>query len=85
MVPPSSSRRRLRRLQALLWLLWALVSFVLPYFAREGSLTLLGWPVFFWMAAQGSVLVFLLITIVHAHAANRADAEDPPPGPRGTD
>ncbi len=81
MVPPSFARRRLRRLQALLWLLWALVSFVLPYFAREGSLTLLGWPVYYWMAAQGSVLVFLLITIVHAHVANRSDAADPPPGP----
>ncbi len=31
------------------------------------------WPFSFWLVAQGSVLVFLAITVIYAVVANRLD------------
>ena len=65
--------RRLRWLTAALLLLWAAVSFGVSYWARELSFMWGDWPFSFWMTAQGSVLVFLMITVVYAVLANRWD------------
>jgi cation/acetate symporter len=35
-----------------------------------------GWPLYFWMAAQGSVLVFIAIVAVYAWLMNRWEAEE---------
>ena len=65
--------RSLTGLTAALLLLWAAVSFGVMYWARELSFVWGSWPFSFWMAAQGSVLVFLAITVVYAVVANRLD------------
>ena len=61
---------------------WALASFGVCYFARDLQFLVAGWPFGFWMAAQGAVLVFLAIVVVHAWAMNRyerlAAAAHPP-------
>jgi len=55
-----------RRLTAALLLAWFLATFVASYFARSLSFSFLGWPFSFYMAAQGSLLVYLLIVFVYA-------------------
>jgi putative solute:sodium symporter small subunit len=46
--------------------LWASVTFCVAFFARDLNFVMFDRPVGFWMAAQGSVLVFLVITWVYA-------------------
>ena len=60
-------------LKAVLLTVWALASFGVCYFARDLQFLVAGWPFGFWMAAQGAVLVFLAIVVVHAWAMNRYD------------
>ncbi len=50
--------------------LWASVTFCVAFFARDLSFVMFERPVGFWMAAQGSVLVFLAITWVYALLVN---------------
>ncbi len=50
------------RLTAVLLLVWAAVSFLPSWFADElNAIVFLGWPLGFYMAAQGALIVFLLI------------------------
>ena len=62
-------------LRAALLLLWFVVSFGTMFFARELPVSLYGWPLSYWIAAQGAILVFIAIVVVYAAAANRADAQ----------
>jgi putative solute:sodium symporter small subunit len=57
------------------WLLgaWFIVSFVVTFFARDLNFTVFGWPFSFWMAAQGSLIVYVLIVWFYAR---RMDHED---------
>ena len=68
------ARRQLRWLTAALLMVWATASFGVVYWARELSFVWGDWTFSFWMTAQGSVLVFLVITVVYASVANRLDA-----------
>ena len=72
---PQSLRLRVRWLTCVLLLVWALVSFGPGYWARELSFQVWGWPLHFWLAAQGSVLVFLALIIVYATLVNRWEAQ----------
>jgi putative solute:sodium symporter small subunit len=69
----SSAHRPLQWLTAALLALWAAASFGVVYGARELSFLWGDWPFSFWMTAQGSVLVFLAITVIYAVVANRLD------------
>ncbi len=62
----------------LLWIaaglsLWFAVTFVVAYFARDLSFDLGGWPLSFWVAAQGAPLVYLLIIWVYGAQMNRRE------------
>lgn len=72
----SKCRFRKRVLTAVLLSVWLCVNFVLPFFARSLSFTVWGWPLHFWLASQGSVLVFLAIVMVYAWVVNRWEAEE---------
>ena len=63
---------RRRRLQILLLTLWALASFGVMLFADEAQQRFFDWPLNYWLAAQGSVLIFIGIVVVWAWARNRA-------------
>lgn len=76
--PSSHLKKRQRVLTALLLLIWAIVSFGPGFFARSLSLEIWGWPFHFWMAAQGSILIFLAIVVVYAWLMNRWEAQAPP-------
>ncbi len=59
---------------AALLAVWFLVTFVVSFFARELSFTFFGWPFSFWMAAQGSLLVYGAIIWFYAYYMARLDA-----------
>lgn len=65
--------RKTLRLTGVLLLIWFVVTFGVSYFARELSFTFLGWPFSFWMAAQGSLVVYGLIIAFYAWAMHRLD------------
>ena len=55
-----------RRLTGVLLLAWFLVTFLCVFFARDLRFSFLGWPFSFYMAAQGALLVYLLIVFLYA-------------------
>ncbi len=71
---PVASVSRLR-----LWLLlaWFLASFGVVFFAHDLQQVIAGWPLAYWFAAQGSVLVFIALVAIYAWFANRADGIEP--------
>jgi putative solute:sodium symporter small subunit len=63
-----------RRLTYVLMVLWLCTCFGTIYFARELShLTLFGWPLSFYMAAQGASLVSLAVIAFYAWRMRRLD------------
>jgi len=60
-------------LHAALLSVWFAVSFGVVFFARDLDSVVAGWPVGFWFAAQGSVLVFISIVVLFAWHQNRRD------------
>jgi putative solute:sodium symporter small subunit len=67
--------RRNRRLTFALLGVWFVVTFVATFFARELDFRLFGWPFSFWLAAQGSLVVYVLIVAFYAWKVNRLDHE----------
>lgn len=63
-----------------LLVLWFFASFGVVFFAHDLQFVVATWPVGFWFAAQGSVLVFIGIVVVFAWIANRREAVQPGPG-----
>ncbi|OGB23387.1 MAG: hypothetical protein A3I66_01605 [Burkholderiales bacterium RIFCSPLOWO2_02_FULL_57_36] len=64
------------RVTGILLFIWFFVTFVLGYFARElASITILGFPFSFYMAAQGSLIIYVLIIFIYARYMNRLDVE----------
>ena len=55
-----------RRLTVAMLLVWFLVTFVSSYFARTLNFSFFGWPFSYYMAAQGSLLIYLLIAFFYA-------------------
>jgi putative solute:sodium symporter small subunit len=43
--------------------------------ARDLSFSFFGWPFSFWMGAQGSLVVYVLIIVYYAHYMNNLDKE----------
>ena len=68
--------RRTRRLTAILLAVWLLTGFCTIFFARElRSFSIFGWPLSFYMAAQGASLVYLALIAYYAWAMRRLDRE----------
>ncbi len=66
--------RRVRLLTLGLLAVWFAVSFGVVFFARElSALSILGWPVSFYMAAQGATLIYLAIIAVYALVMKKLD------------
>ncbi len=75
--PPDLHDQRHLWLKAGLLLVWALVSFVATYFARDLQFLVMGgWPLGYWIAAQGAVLVFIALVVVYGWAMNRFERQD---------
>jgi putative solute:sodium symporter small subunit len=66
--------RTTRRVTALLLAVWLATSFGAVWFARDlQHLSLFGWPLSFYMAAQGASLVYLAVIGAYAWLMRRAD------------
>ena len=66
---------RTLRLTAVLLALWFIATFVVGYFARDLSFNFFGWPFAFYMGAQGSLIIYILIIWYYARSMNKLDQE----------
>ncbi|GAA4410979.1 DUF4212 domain-containing protein [Quisquiliibacterium transsilvanicum] len=67
--------RRNLKITAVLMVIWFVVTFVLAYLARDLSFNFFGWPFSFYMAAQGSLVVYVVIIWYYARYMNKLDLE----------
>ena len=66
--------RRTRALTMALLLLWFVTTFGTVFFARElAAFSIFGWPLSFYLAAQGASLVYLAILGTYALAMGAID------------
>ena len=68
-----------RRTRSLMWVtlaIWFVFSFVVHWFADAlNGASFLGFPLGFYMAAQGSLIVFVVLIFWFARAQDRIDRE----------
>lgn len=68
--------RRNVLLTLVLLFLWFAVTFVVSFFARElNTLTVMGFPVGFYMGAQGTLIVYVVIIFAYARIMNHLDRQ----------
>ncbi len=68
--------RRNLNLTIVLLAIWFVVTFVMAYFARPlAEINLFGWPLSFYMAAQGTLIVFVVIIWYYARRMRQLDIE----------
>jgi putative solute:sodium symporter small subunit len=76
---PEQRTEHWRKTSTLMWTilaLWFFFSFVIHYFARElNQIRIIGFPLGFYMAAQGSLIVFVVLCFWNAKAQERIDSE----------
>ncbi len=67
---------RTSRLMWVLLAIWFFFSFVVHFFAPSlNQIRVLGFPLGFYMAAQGSLIVFVAMCFYNARAQNKIDEE----------
>jgi putative solute:sodium symporter small subunit len=68
-----------RRTSKLMWIImfiWFLASFVVHMFATSlNQIVIIGFPLGFYMAAQGSLIIFVVLCFWNAFAQNKIDEE----------
>jgi len=68
--------RKTRALTIMLFLLWLVVTFLGGWFARElNEMVILGFPLGFYMGAQGLLFFFLAIIWFYNYRMRKLDAE----------
>jgi len=65
----------LRTTTLLLLIVWFIPTFVVSFFANELTFDFFGWPFSFWMASQGSLLIYLVLVFIYAKLINKLDSE----------
>jgi putative solute:sodium symporter small subunit len=65
--------RRTLVLTAALLVVWFVVGFVVTWCARDLDFPFFGWPFSFWVAAQGGIVVFVLLLVAYARCMARND------------
>ena len=61
---------------AILLFIWFVATFVEAWYARElASITFLGFPLSFYMSAQGSLAIYVIIIGVYAYLMGKLDKE----------
>jgi putative solute:sodium symporter small subunit len=78
-IDPSRAEEHWRRTRSLMWFtlaVWFFFSFVIHFFVVPlNQIVILGFPLGFYMAAQGSLIVFVILLFWFAHRQNRIDEE----------
>ena len=68
--------RRTKTLMIIMLVIWAIAGLVIPAFAAQlNNITLLGFPLGFYMSAQGSLIIFVILCFWNASAQNKIDEE----------
>lgn len=68
--------RRNVQLTAILLAIWFVVTYVVGFFARDlNAVTVFGFPLGFYMGAQGSLIVYVVIIFYYARRMNTLDKE----------
>jgi len=68
--------RRNLRLTGILLFIWFAATFIMGYYARElAEINFFGWPLSFYMAAQGSLIIYVVIIWYYARAMGKLDEE----------
>ena len=66
--------RRNLTITAILMVIWFVVTFVEGWYARElNAITFFGFPLGFYMSAQGSLIVYVVIIFIYARYMNGLD------------
>lgn len=77
--PAGRAQEHWRRTRALMWMtlaIWFFFAFVVHFFVRSlNQIEFLGFPLGFYMAAQGSLIVFVVLIFWFAHKQNQIDEE----------
>jgi putative solute:sodium symporter small subunit len=56
--------------------IWFVVTFVMSYFARDlNQINFFGWPLAFYMGAQGSLIIYVVIIWFYARYMNNLDQQ----------
>jgi putative solute:sodium symporter small subunit len=64
------------RLTAILLAIWFVVTYVVGFFARElNGITVFGFPLGFYMGAQGALIIYVVMIFYYAHYMNKLDIE----------
>ena len=64
------------RLTTILLAIWFVVTYVMAWFARPlAEINFFGWPFSFYMAAQGTLVVYVLIIAFYAVKMRKYDIE----------
>ncbi|MBP0600298.1 DUF4212 domain-containing protein [Herbaspirillum sp. LeCh32-8] len=73
---PGNHWSKTRRMTAVLLAVWFLVTFFFIFFARElDQVHLFGWPISFYMAAQGMMLIYLAIVVIYMRRMRRIEQQ----------
>jgi putative solute:sodium symporter small subunit len=67
--------RKNLRITGVLLAIWFVVTYVVGFFARDLNFSFFGWPFSFWVAAQGSLVIYVVIIWYYARTMNRLDQE----------
>lgn len=68
--------QKTRRLTVLLLVVWVAVTYVISWYARElNEIVIFGFPLGFYMGAQGSLFVYLAIVWYYCRAMKRLDGK----------
>jgi putative solute:sodium symporter small subunit len=68
--------RKTSRLMWIIMSLWVLFSFLIPAFAVQlNTIKIFGFPLGFYMAAQGSLISYVVLCFWNASAQNKIDKE----------
>jgi putative solute:sodium symporter small subunit len=68
--------RRNLRITAILLAIWFVVTFVMGWYAIPlAEINFFGWPLPFYMGAQGSLIIYVVIIWFYARYMNRLDIE----------
>jgi putative solute:sodium symporter small subunit len=62
-------------LTLVLLIVWFVVTFLMGYFARELSFNFFGWPFSFYMGAQGSLVIYVVLIWYYAKRMRQLDEE----------
>jgi putative solute:sodium symporter small subunit len=75
-----SADRYWSRTSALMWTmfaLWVFFSFIIHFFVNQlNSIVILGFPLGFYMAAQGSLIAFVVMLFIFAKRQDAIDREE---------